>query len=106
MTAEHVYIVFKPACDKNAGDVSRHLPAIEAIIRKAGGDDFSLHPHDSAAFRFILGGDATQTEAEAIVQALNLLRDDDGRPLLDAEQTPLLQTRENRRNPAYSALSR
>lgn len=96
MTTEQVYIVLKPAYGKNAGDLSRHLPAIEDIIRQAGGYDFSLNPHDSAAFRFILGGDATQIEAEKIVQALNRLTDDDGRPLVDSEQMPLLQTRENR----------
>jgi len=102
MTAEQVYIVLKPAYGKNAGDLSQHLSAIEEIIRKAGGYDFSLHPHDSAAFRFILGGDASQIEAERIVQALNRLSDDDGHPLVDAEQMPLTQTREKQRIHNYS----
>jgi len=106
MATEQVYIVLKPACGKNAGDLSRHLPEIEEIIRISGGSGFSLHPHDSAAFRFILGGDATQIDAEAIVQTLNRLPDDDGRPLLDAEQAPVLQARPTRTNSAYGALSR
>lgn len=103
MATEQVYIVLKPACGKNAGDLSRHLPEIEEIIRAAGGSDFSLHPHDSAAFRFILGG-ATQIEAEAIVQTLNLLSDDDGHPLIDAEQIPVARARQNHPGPMRAAL--
>ena len=85
-TEERVCIVFKPAPGKNAGDVSRQLPVIEAIIRGAGGDDFGIHPHDNAAFCFTLDEGATEIQAETIVQALNRLADQDGRPVVDAEQ--------------------
>ncbi len=85
-TEERVCIVFKPAPGKNAGDVSRQLPVIESIIRGAGGDDFGIHPHDTAAFCFTLDDGATQVQAETIVHALNRLTDYDGRPVVDAEQ--------------------
>jgi|GEM_PF-5851127 hypothetical protein len=79
-------IVFKPACGKSHGDVSRQLPLIENIITAAGGQDFAMHPHDSAAYCFTLGFDTSIVEAESIVQALNALRDEDGRSIVDAEQ--------------------
>ena len=85
-TEERVCIVFKPAPGKNAGDVSRQLPVIEAIIRGAGGNDFRIHPHDHAAFCFTLEAGATEIQAETIVHALNRLNDVDGRPVVDAEQ--------------------
>lgn len=85
-TEERLCIVFKPASGKNAGDVSRQLPVIEAIIRAAGGNDFRIHPHDTAAFCFTLEAEATPLQAEKIVHALNALNDSDGRPVVDAEQ--------------------
>lgn len=85
-TEERLCIVFKPAPGKNAGDVSRQLPVIEAIIRGAGGNDFRIHPHDNTAFCFTLEADATPLQAEIIVRALNALNDEDGRPVVDSEQ--------------------
>lgn len=79
-------IVFKPACGKSHGDVSRQLPLIEQIILAADGQDFAMHPHDSAAYCFTLGFDANSVEAESVVQSLNALRDEDGRSIVDAEQ--------------------
>jgi hypothetical protein len=79
-------IVFRPACGKSHGDVSRQLPMIERIIKAAGGQDFAMHPHDSAAYCFTLGVDTDPVETESIVHALNALRDEDGRGIVDAEQ--------------------
>lgn len=79
-------IVFKPACGKSHGDVSRQLSMIENIITKSGGQDFAMHPHDSAAYCFTLGFAADTVEVESVVHALNALRDEDGRSIVDAEQ--------------------
>lgn len=89
-TEERICIVFKPAAGKNAGDVSRQFLRIEAIIRTAGGYDFGVHPHDNAAFCFTLTGDATPLQAEGLVQTLNRLTDDDGHPVVDAEQAGIM----------------
>lgn len=83
---ERISVVFRPAAGKNAGDISRFLSSIEAVISDAGGGEISMHPHDCEAFRFMLGFAVTDLDAERVVVALNAMQDGDGRSVIDAEQ--------------------
>ncbi|AEP09014.1 hypothetical protein [Micavibrio aeruginosavorus] len=86
MTASIMCVVFRPAHDKNIGDVSRMMPVIEQVIADCDGLNFSEDVYDSSAFRFFLPSGANVYDADRVVQCLNRLNDHDGGALLEAEQ--------------------
>ncbi|WP_435641269.1 hypothetical protein [Micavibrio aeruginosavorus] len=86
MTATIMCVVFRPAYDKNIGDVSRMMPAIEQVIADCDGLHFCEDAYDSSAFRFYLPPGTNVYDADRVVQRLNRLNDRDGAALLEAEQ--------------------
>lgn len=99
MMTGRLCVIFRPGYGKHPGDISRKLDMIERVIRGAGGgDDLIVHPHDTAAFRFIMPDGTDHRTAESVVSCLNSLQDDDGMPLVEAEQgsVPIVHTQPER----------